>query len=268
VFVPSKRKEIRGKLTRDILSNVEEYKTTVKEEEFIDDMEEFRKKLEAGLINAKRGKPQDNDFKKYMKEIPTAFWGVTSELIFAGQCNDDGYGIKFDIPSNGHDYDFIVNEIPCQVKTILSKEKNAEEYIIKMNNRITELRAGKKIKKEEVKKEIFNLLYENHSDIRKAIEQGGRIICVNGTQTYAGFLFNQWASDNNVNLAIRGPLESSINLIHEENSTSLLKDERKFLPLIFGAAGIDFGYRFSMWGFNVPINLTLNGSKLNRIDII
>jgi hypothetical protein len=105
-------------------------------------------------------------------------------------------------------------------------------------------------------------------DIRKAIEQGGRIICVNGTQTYAGFLLNQWASDKNVDLAIRGPLQSSINLLHEENSMSLLKDERKFLPLIFGAAGIDFVYRFSTWGFKVPINLTLKDTQLNRIDII
>jgi hypothetical protein len=54
---PFKRKEIRGKLTRGLLSNVEEYKTTVEGEEFISDMEEFREKLKAGLINArKRGK--------------------------------------------------------------------------------------------------------------------------------------------------------------------------------------------------------------------
>jgi hypothetical protein len=28
------------------------------------------------------------NFKKYMKEIPTAVWGVASELIFAGISND------------------------------------------------------------------------------------------------------------------------------------------------------------------------------------
>jgi hypothetical protein len=49
---------------------------------------------------------------------------------------------------------------------------------------------------------------------------------------------------------------------------SLLKDERKFLPLIFGAAAIDINYRFSARGFKVPISLTLEGSKLNQIDIL
>jgi hypothetical protein len=61
-------------------------------------------------INAQKGKPQDNDFKKYMKkDIPAAFWGVNSELIFAGLCNDAGYSVKFDTPDSQHDYDFIVN---------------------------------------------------------------------------------------------------------------------------------------------------------------
>ena len=200
------------------------------------------------------------------KRHTAAFWGVNSELIFAGLCNDAGYSVKFDTPNGQHDYDFIVNEIPCQVKTILSTEKNIEEYTMKVNNRIAELHAGKKINEEEVKKEILNLLRENHKDIKKAMQQGGRIICVNGTPTYAGFLLNQWASDNKVDLVIRSTLQSSINLLHEEKSINLLKDERKFLPLIFGAAAIDFNYRFSTMGFKIPISLTLEASKLNQID--
>jgi hypothetical protein len=63
-FLP-KRKEVRGKLTRGLLSNIEKYKTTVPEEEFIDDIKEFREKLEAGITNAKKGKPQDDNLKVY-----------------------------------------------------------------------------------------------------------------------------------------------------------------------------------------------------------
>jgi hypothetical protein len=211
-------------------------------------------------INAQKGKPQDNDFKKYMKkDIPAAFWGVNSELIFAGLCNDAGYSVKFDTPDSQHDYDFIVNEIPCQVKTILSTEKNIEEYTMKVNNMIAELRAGKKINEEEVKKEILNLLHENREDIKKAMQQGGRIICVNGTHTYAGFLLNQLASDNKIDFVIQGTLQKSINLLHEENTIGLLK-------VIFGAAAIDINYRFSTMGFKIPLSLTLEGSKLSQID--
>jgi hypothetical protein len=264
----SKRKEIRGKLTRGLLSNIEEYKTTVPDEELIDDIKEFGKKLEAGLINAKKGKPQDDNFKKYMKEIPKAVWGVTSELIFTGLAIDHGYKVYFDIPGKGHDYDFIVNDIPCQVKTILLEEKDSEQDVRKIDNRISLLRIGKKIEEEEVRKEILDLLHKNKEDTKKAIEQGGRIICINGTQTYAGFLLNQWASDNNKNLTIHRALKTSINLLREENSMSLLKKEEKFLPLIFGAAGIDCEYHFSTCSFKIPIDFTLDDSKLTLIDRI
>jgi hypothetical protein len=203
-----------------------------------------------------------------MKEIPKAVWGVTSELIFAGLAINHGYKVYFDIPGKGHDYDFIVNDIPCQVKTILLEEKNAEQDIRNIDNKISQLHIGRKIEEEEVRREILDLLHKNKEIIKKAIEQGGRIICVNGTQTYAGFLLNQWASDNNRNLTIHRPLKTSINLLREENSMRLLKKEEKFLPLIFGAAGIDCEYRFSTWSFKVPINLTLDDSKLTLIDRI
>jgi hypothetical protein len=150
---PFKRKEIRGKLTRGLLSNVEEYKTTVEGEEFVDDMEDFREKLKVGLINAKkRGKPQDGDFKKYMREIPTAVWRVTSELIFAGISNDAEYKICFDTPDKGHDYDFVVNDIPCQVKTIILEQKNQQEVVQEIISRKDKLGNGKKVEEEEVKK--------------------------------------------------------------------------------------------------------------------
>jgi hypothetical protein len=257
----SKRKEIRGKLTRGLLSDVEQYTTSVATADFIEDMEEFQKKLKDGLINAKKGKPQDEDFKKFMEEVPRVAWAVTSELIFAGMSSDAGYIMYFDVSGQGHDYDFIVNDIPCQVKTILlarnntdQETKKGEQETMRIRNRIHQLSTGKKIEEDEVKKEILDLLRENSGAIEKAIEQGGRIICVNGTQTYAGFLLNQWASDNNSNLTIHKPLQTSIDLVRKENSISLLKREEKFLPLIFGAAGIDSKYRFSTWSFKVPIS--------------
>jgi hypothetical protein len=130
---------------------------------------------------------------------------------------------------------------------------------MKVNNMIAELRAGKKINEEEVKKEILNLLHENREDIKKAMQQGGRIICVNGTHTYAGFILNQLASDNKIDFVIQGTLQKSINLLHEENTIGLLK-------VIFGAAAIDINYRFSTMGFKIPLSLTLEGSKLSQID--
>jgi hypothetical protein len=257
-----KRKEIRQKLTGNLISNIEGYKTSVIEQP-IDNVEEFLEKVKAGVISARKGKPMDEDFsKKYVKQLLTAVWSITSELMFAGASSDYGYKVGFDIAGNGHDYDFIVNnDIPSQVKTITPEEQEDIEIYQKINNRIQQLKAGRKISKEEVEEETLKLLRDNYDDIKKAIAQGGRIICVNGRLTYAGFLLNQWASSNNHNM-------STINKALV-NSTSLLKGtDTNFLPLIFGATAIDYNYRFSTWSFKIPIMASLDGSELDIIKRI
>lgn len=120
-------------------------------------MEVFRNKLKDGLINAKKGKPQDNEFKKFMEEVPRVAWSVTSELIFPGISIDAGYIIHFDVSGQGHDYDFIVNDIPCQVKTVLltrnntDQESKGEQETMRIRDRIQQLRTGNTIQEDEVK---------------------------------------------------------------------------------------------------------------------
>jgi hypothetical protein len=216
--------------------------------------------LKAGVINAKNGKPIDEEFKKYMKQLLISVWSVTSELIFAGASSHYGYKVCFDIAHKGHDYDFMVNENPCQVKTIIPDEQQTKEIGKKVNCRIDELRTYKKIDEEEVTEAILHLLRDNQQDIKKAIEQRGRIICVNGTLTYVGFLLNQWASDNNHKVTIEKAMLSSINLLKEGNVN--------IVSLTFGATAIDYNYRFSTWSFKVSITDTLNISNIDMIKRI
>lgn len=49
---PFKRKEIRQKLTGNLISNIEDYKTTVIEQP-IDNIDEFLEKVKAGVISAR-----------------------------------------------------------------------------------------------------------------------------------------------------------------------------------------------------------------------
>jgi hypothetical protein len=206
----SKRKEIREKLTRAALTNIEKYKTTLKENDSVDNNKEFEKMINSNLIEAKEGKPIDKDFEKYIKELRKALWSVISELTFAGLCNDDEHAILFDARNKGRDYDFIVDHIPCQVKTIITEDVDAKQFFTKIGNRINELQNGKMIAENEIELEIKKILFENQGSITKSINQGAKILFINGTQTYAGFLLNQWASDNNLDL----PIDTSLKKIN------------------------------------------------------
>jgi hypothetical protein len=48
--------------------------------------------------------------------------------------------------------------------------------------------------------------------------KGGRIICINGTQTYAGYLLNRWTSDNpEMSLTADKSVSDSPDLLRKSN---------------------------------------------------
>jgi hypothetical protein len=59
---------------------------------------------------------------KYRQEFFKDIWNVTSELLFAGVCGDNGFDIAFVPASNQHDFDFIVNGYPAQIKSLNTPE--------------------------------------------------------------------------------------------------------------------------------------------------
>jgi hypothetical protein len=262
---PSKRKEIRDKLFGRLLRKIEGYKTTIKmEEAYPDEKEAFIKKANENIKSAKAAKKIDEQFINFVNELFVAVWSVTSELMFAGILSENAHKLDFD-----KKYDFTLDHIPCQVKSIIPSESSFKETSNRVSHRTYELNNGKIIDETEVRKEIISLLQEKHNLIDDAIKQGGRIVCVNGTQTYAGYLLNRWASDNpKISLTADRSLSSSASLLKEEQSISILREEEKFLPLIFGASAIDTNYRFSTMTFRMPVKLMLDDRSLDKIEYI
>jgi hypothetical protein len=111
---------------------------------------------------------------------------VNSELIFAGTLSGKNHKLDFDKKS-----DFTLDNIPCQVKTIIPCKSSFKEISRKISDRINGLDIGKIIDETEVRREIISLLREEHDLIDDAIRRGGKILCTNGTQTYAGYLLNK-----------------------------------------------------------------------------
>jgi hypothetical protein len=243
---PSKRKEIRGKLSRKLLFHLDQYKVSIKGD-FPEELQEFVEKLNEAIPNSKNNaKSLDEDFPRYMKELPTVVWSITSELMFAGISSKYGSKVTFDPHADEHDYDFIINGVPSQVKTIIPDESCSRVIEQKINNRLKEWNNGRRIEQAGIEDEILSFLRENDGVVTKAIEQKVRIINVNGTQTYAGFLLNQWAVDNNFDITIDKALQDSMNILRENSSC---------VPLLFGASSIDYYYRFSVWSYRATIEI-------------
>jgi hypothetical protein len=156
-----KRDEIIKKLSDKLLSNVEVYKNTISfEEEFPSDKKEFLRKVSEKLAALKDDKPVKEEFPKYMLQLLKSVYSVTSELIFAGLCSEN-YGLTFEPSGGGHDYDFVIDSVPCQIKTIMPTGAFAKSNLEKIMNRITELKNGKEIQKEEVKEAIVRIRYSS-----------------------------------------------------------------------------------------------------------
>jgi hypothetical protein len=86
---------------------------------------EVKRKLTKGLLSqrekiSKQIGPKPNEItiiNRYRNIWFKDVWNVTSELLFAAICGESGFGITFDPPTIDHDYDFIVNGYPVQVKS-------------------------------------------------------------------------------------------------------------------------------------------------------
>jgi hypothetical protein len=167
---PSKRKEIRDKLFGTLLRKIEDYKTVIKmEDEYPEEREAFLKKVNENMKTASLAKKPDDAHAKFTKELLTSLWSVNSELTFAGIISEQGNRLRFEKA-----YDFLIRDIPCQVKTILPEEEENLKITQKISHRTKELWQGKNIEEAEAIAEVNNLLKEKHRVIDHAIRQGGR----------------------------------------------------------------------------------------------
>ena len=128
----SKRKEIRDKLFGKLLGKIEAYKETIRmEEKYPEEKEAFLKKMNENIKSAKTAKKIDEQFQNFINELFIAVWSVSSELIFAGILSENNHKLDFDKRT-----DFTLDDIPCQVKTIIPNEYSFKETNRKISDRI------------------------------------------------------------------------------------------------------------------------------------
>ena len=274
-----KQKEIKGKLRRGLLTNLEQFKSSYSyknnEEPFehierIQDRDRIRKIAES-LPKIKSALPANNQtvkkFNNYMYQWFKEVSSINAELMFAALCSLNGYAVSF-VPSGDelHDYDFLINSIPAQVKANIIYRGNVDrsDTYLKDILEIIRMSNEKTLTMEYIKERIVNFIKTNYlSQVRKAIEQKARIILIDATQSSVGFALNKWASENNFDdLSFQKSLSEAFSLNQDEDS----------VPSVFAAGAHDYNYRLSSLCLKFPVvkiqeGLVLDDSRLDLTNI-
>jgi hypothetical protein len=274
-----KRKEIKGKLRYGLLSNLEKFKISYSyknNEEIVTQFEqtpdgERVKKLQA-LPKIKTALPLNEETRKQYKDSIYQWFkdvsSINAELMFAGICHTTGHEISFEPPHDKlHDYDFLINGIPAQVKANIIYRGNTDrvnEYLYGIQSVMNMSRDGV-LTKEYVQSETRNFIKRDYlNQIRKAIEQKARVVFIDGTQSSVGFALNKLASESRTNFNIKNSLSDAL---------ALYATDSNFIPSIFAVGAYDYDYRLSSICMRIPIiktehRLILDESKLDLISVI
>lgn len=279
-----KKKDIKGKLRRRLLTNLEEFKTSYSyknnEEIFehleqIPDGERIKKINEvlpkvktAKIVSEQTRRKYDVLWYQWFKEVSS----IIAELMFAALCAMTGYKISFvrhedDEDGESHDYDFLVNGVPVQVKAyvIYRSNKGRVNKHLDETKQIIRKWDDRTLNIEDINNSIINFVRIDYlAQIRKAIEQKARFVFIDGTQSSVGFALNRWASDHDTDFGIRKSLAYAF---------TLCEPDSEFIPSIFAAGANDYTYRLSSICLRIPVvkiehGFALDDCKLGSIDII
>jgi hypothetical protein len=279
-----KKKDIKGKLRRRLLTNLEEFKSSYSyknNEEIFEHLEQIPdgervKKINEALPKAKTAKivsdqtrrEYDDLWYQWFKEVSS----IIAELMFAALCAMNGYKISFvhhedDEDGESHDYDFLINGVPMQVKAyvIYRSNKGRVNKHLEETKQIIRKWDDRTLNIEDIKNSIINFVRIDYlAQIRKAIEQKARFVFIDGTQSSTGFALNRWASDHDTDFSIQKSLAYAFTLCEPDSD---------FIPSIFAAGANDYTYRLSSICLRIPVvkiehGFALDDWKLGSIDII
>lgn len=273
-----KKKEIRNKLRRGLLTNIEKFKTSYdarKNPEILDELDNVPdagtvKRVES-LPKLKEALPNNNETKlmydRFMYQWFKEFSSVIAELRFAALSGEAGFEVSFEPSGGTHDFDFLINNIPIQVKAnVIYRGDKARQrrYIEEIKNTPASSNVNK-LSGQIIVNQIIEYIKSDYlSQIKKSLEQKTKMIIVDGTQSSVGYKLNKWSSENNKHhFSFKNSLIDAFNL-NAKNTN--------FIPLIFSAGAIDYKYRFSSICLRIPIIGTdiikLDESNLSLISSI
>ena len=158
--------------------------------------------------------------------------------------------------SNDHDYDFLVNNIPVQVKT-----PNPSDNLPTSIEKVEELAGSTSNNLGEINEEIAKFL-SNLTGLRlmeRALEQGARILLFNMSHIFIGERIRKYIVENNVNTSYASALQHSLDMVKKSNLEEV--------PLIIFVSNCDYNYAVNVLCHNIPVRRENSKLRLDRAKL-
>lgn len=277
----SKMEEIKCKLGKGLLKNFDKYKLS----KSIDDIT-FNNELNTLIEKQKLQQFTDvekKQFANYMKNWFKESFGFNSELISSFLSSQTGFKIFFDKSNSSnfavpkHDYDYIIDTYPVQVKTYTIYKRHAEvdeklsdkglkkeRLHLERMNEIKQNHLDNKLTWNQVQKEVIDSIISNRDEFLKAInKQKTKIIVFNGTQSVGGYALSLYMLEAENNSSFCESIKKSMDVIS--------KLENKNIPLIFYSSGDYIRYYTAALCFKLPCinnHYEIDYSSIKKIELV
>lgn len=230
---------------------------------------EIAKRIDDALDELKHAQSQQdqNQVDRWLNEYLNFLNVSISELMFAALANELNLKVDFVPTNNSYDYDVIIDDQPCQTKTLFcydlfpvdkSQITRQEEYL-QRSKTLSELYDKHQISWSLVEQEIIKYIKNDCIDkINDALIQKAQIVILDGTRTLAGLLLNYYYTDDTLFVKI-----------HDSFVKSLESQSNDFIPIIFASTSYDNKFRISSLVVNVPVSKVyqVNNALQNKIYI-
>lgn len=202
---------------------------------------EIRRAILRPLRNAE--KTLDNkgrDFIPTMEQLGRVISSYTSELVLPTLLADCGGIVSF-----GKEHDFFLNTAPCEVKSLYSRKTIERKQNGSPKLTIHGQTLGKKINPYD---ELFKFITSKKalSAMINAFSQGGELIFLDITHTFANLLLHLFSLEKGVNLTFSKALS---------NCFKITKTEKKKIPVVVISSISTYEHQFSAFVIPMPVQI-------------
>lgn len=181
---------------------------------FVHKQRELRNHLRPLAANVEKAiSTHGKGFRKFMHEYDRRIASAESELSHAGIVHELGHSVSFH-PK----HDFIVDDIPCEVKSPVSRSSIRKEE----NQVIFEI-AGQRMGRIEFPEQVADFIFSKkiYEHLYKASVQGGRMLFLDVSRTFLGFVIFSYASLNKLPLTMESALDDALKLAVNPTPSSI-----------------------------------------------
>jgi hypothetical protein len=141
--------------------------------------------LESVIASIIKNKAIDKELREKSNNYRTTWfkdvWNVTSELLVAVLCEENGFKVTFQtLPKEeSRDYDFIVDGYPVQMKSLNTPYDIQSLFDVKRSRK--EFADKGKITYDLVTKMVLDAIQNKLGEVDDALQRGARIVFLKGT---------------------------------------------------------------------------------------